>query len=209
MNSIINSDDFITTNMDYEEDDTESTIVLHPLKDYDKAYNKSLISYFKYLKTVYISIKYCIRGFEIVYKFSENKDIPYIYKKVDELYVKILYENLNQIYYFYPVQFVITNIKSFIYKRAFNYILKALPYYIKVISKLQNLNNKDIKSLDRSINKTIKDSDNLDNLLDSLQSNPEFNKSIDKLLNDIKSKEFTEKLINIETIIINDKEKDL
>lgn len=188
---VINSEstDFTSDDPELKDDIEDAVFKLNEYWDCLKACNENInlyniisirLNYFRPLKYAYKIIKTIVYPFEWLYKKSEFFKLPHLIKKLDDYYKSCLIMIGLYIYNLSLTQYFIKKLVMTVQKNIFN--------IINTYSKMnKTFSSKDIKQI-KKLNNHI-DMNQLDSVIKILQNNPEFNKSMDKIL----------KTINVET----------
>lgn len=183
---VINKQDYISCEMDIEEDifnDEPDCIknkylITYSCKECFNAYDNSFVKTLKKIKHIYVICKYIIRPFEILLVKSNKIYFPYLLYICDTIIKYLLYYIYN------------SAIIQYIIKKIMGYILrKLIPIVILYIHRAKPLSKNDNKQLI----KTLNDINNNDN--DTNASEKTLVRSLNKLCDLVK---LDEKIINKE-----------
>ena len=190
---VINSEHSDFTSDNPEEEEFDPIFRLNNYWDCLKACTENInlfnrisirLNYFRPLKYAYYIIKTQVYPFEWIYKKSEFFKLPHLIKKLDDYYKSCLIMIGLFIYNLSVIQYFKNKLVMIAQRNIFNII----NMYSKVNKTLSSKDIKQIKKLNNQI-----DMNQLDSVIKILQNNPEFNKSMDKILN----------TINVETTIVS------
>lgn len=127
--SIMDSDDFNSTDMNIDEDMYKT----YPYADYELAYKKSLISSFGYVNGMYFLTKKLFVMVDDMIKNSQN--VKYVYCNLDYI-IKITYEDLCNLR---VLKLAYSKIRTFIMVRSIKYVMSNPKIIMTVRNMMKNV----------------------------------------------------------------------
>jgi len=117
MNYILSSDNFISTEMEEDEDDEHNYIKLHPLNDYTVVYKSSILKNYENMGNIYLMCKDKLRPIEKLY--AQNENLVEIYKSMNNYLIKMIYGIYTFIVSLQITKYVMNKIKMYFIRKTF------------------------------------------------------------------------------------------
>jgi hypothetical protein len=138
VNYIISSDDFISTDMNSDSNEEIEYVILHPLDDYQKAFNTSILKSYKNVGHVYMTYKKTLRPFEQMYKNSVY--LPQLYNALNESLLDKFHNIYLLICSLQIVKYTSNKIKMYMLQKTFKILLSNPQLQNNIINVVKNMN---------------------------------------------------------------------
>lgn len=138
MDHIINSDDFISTEMAFDLNEDIAIVILQPLSDYKKAYNTSALKNLQSFGNVYLTYKKLVRPLELLYK--NTKYLPPLYSAINEHLINKLYICFNFICSLWITKYMVNKVKMYFIRKTISTVMNNPQIQTNIMGMIKNMN---------------------------------------------------------------------
>ena len=138
MNYIINSVDFISTEMAFDSNEEIPVVILEPLSDYEKAYNTSMLKKLQGFGNVYLIYKKLVRPLELLYKRTIY--LPLLYSTMNEHFINKLYECYNFICSLWITIYLVNKVKMYFIRKTISTVMNNPHIQTNIMEMVRNMN---------------------------------------------------------------------